>query len=243
MSASFLRLVEVSKSFNGRKVVDGISLEVIEGESLALLGASGCGKTTTLRLIAGLEVPDAGEIFLDGERVAVARRHLVAAHRRKIGFVFQDLALWSHLTIEGNLAFVLTSVGVAKNECAHRIEEALRLVHIEQFAASYPAQLSGGEQQRAAIARALVGRPRLLLLDEPLSSLDTDLKSELRRELAALQARLGITTIHITHDHAEAHSLADKVMLMRDGRIERVEQGERGRTNGQSNRTCKVDHR
>lgn len=235
MSTALLRLIEVSKSFGKRKVVDRVSLEVAEGESVALLGASGCGKTTTLRLIAGLETPDSGEIHLAGERVAVADRNLVAPHKRKIGFVFQDLALWSHLTVAGNLRFVLASLGVPKREHAERIAEMLQLVRVEAFADSYPGTLSGGEQQRVAIARALVGRPRLLLLDEPMSSLDTELKTDLLAELDALQRQLRVTTVYVTHDHAEARALAHRIVLMRAGCVERVETVDRnmiGRAEG-----------
>jgi ABC-type Fe3+/spermidine/putrescine transport system ATPase subunit len=220
MSGEFLRLIEVTKRYGDRRVVDSISLDVAEGEVIGLLGASGCGKTTTLRLIAGLEIPDEGEIWIAGERVAVGGRNIVPPNARSIGFVFQDLALWPHFTVAGNLKFVLESVKVPKGERAKRISEALRLVRIEQFANSYPGKLSGGEQQRAALARALVGRPRLLLLDEPMSNLDPDLKSDLRKELAALQKLLGVTTIHVTHDQAEVAALADRVAIMHQGRIE-----------------------
>lgn len=223
MSTALLRLIGVSKSLGKRKIVDRVSLEVAEGESVALLGSSGCGKTTTLRLIAGLETPDSGEIHLAGEGVAVTGRNLVAPHKREIGFVFQDLALWPHLTVAGNLRFVLASLGVPKREHAERIAEMLRLVRVEAFAESYPGTLSGGEQQRVAIARALVGRPRLLLLDEPMSSLDTELKTDLLAELAVLQQQLRVTTLYVTHDHAEACALAHRIIWMRDGRVEQIE--------------------
>jgi len=226
MSDTFLRLAAVTKRFGARTVVDSVSLDVKEGEIVALLGASGCGKTTCLRLIAGLETPDAGEIWIAGERVAADGHNTLPPRSRGVGFVFQDLALWSHLTVAGNLQFVLTSAGVAKNEQAKRIGEMLRLVQIEGYAKSYPAQLSGGEQQRVAIARALVGRPRLLLLDEPMSSLDAELKSELLAELASLLQRLGVTSVYITHDRAEAGAIAHRVVLMRAGRVERVERVE-----------------
>ncbi len=201
MSSAFLRLIEVTKRYGDQAAVDRLSLDVSEGEILALLGPSGCGKTTTLRLIAGLETPDEGDLVIAGERVASARRNLIAPRARGIGFVFQDLALWPHFTVAGNL-------GMMKSE---------------SFAERYPSQLSGGEQQRVALARALVGRPRLLLLDEPMSNLDTDLKRELLEELASMQRTLRITTIYVTHDQGEAAMLAHRVVSMRAGRIETPE--------------------
>jgi ABC-type Fe3+/spermidine/putrescine transport system ATPase subunit len=219
MSDAFLRLLEVTKRFGARAVVDRVSLEVAEGETVALLGASGCGKTTTLRLIAGLERPDAGEIWIAGECVAANGKNLVQPNARRIGFVFQDLALWPHLTVAGNLDFVLSSAGVPKRERKERIGETLRLVRIDAFARSYPSELSGGEQQRVAIARALVARPRLLLLDEPMSSLDGRLKAELLKELAALQRLLALTTVYITHDRAEAETLTPRLVMMDTGQF------------------------
>ena len=220
MTKPFLKLTELTKRFGDRAVVDRASLDAGEGEIVALLGASGCGKTTLLRLIAGLETPDEGEVWIAGERVAAGGRNLVPARRRGIGFVFQDLALWPHLTVAGNLDFVLASAGIAKRERVERIAEILRLTRIETHSDEYPANLSGGEQQRAALARALVGRPRLLLLDEPFSSVDADLKSELLDELVRVQRELAITTVFVTHDRAEAKVLAHRVVLMAKGRIE-----------------------
>lgn len=216
---AFLRLCAVTKRYGERAVVDGVSLEIGEGEVVALLGASGCGKTTTLRLIAGLERPDEGEVRIAGECVAANGRNLVPPSARGVGFVFQDLALWPHLTVAGNLDFVLASAGVSKRERAGRRDETMRLVHIAQFASKYPHQLSGGEQQRVAIARALVARPRLLLLDEPMAHLDANLKTGLLREFAALQQSLGVTTIYITHDRAEAQVISHRVVTMRNGRV------------------------
>src|SRR5215510_1598172 len=222
MPEAFLRLVEVTKRFGQRTVVDNVSLDLAEGEFVALLGASGCGKTTTLRLIAGLETPDAGEVWIGGERVAADGRNLVPPRARGLGFVFQDLALWPHLNVAGNLDFVLASAQLPKRERVERIAEALRLVRIECFAAQLPGRLSGGEQQRAALARALVGQPRLLLLDEPMSSLDPNLKADLLGELAVLQRSLGVTAIYVTHDKAEALALAHRVAVMREGRLEQI---------------------
>ena len=220
MTKPFLKLTDLTKRFGDRTVVDRVSLEAGEGEIIALLGASGCGKTTLLRLIAGLETPEQGAIWIAGQQVAAGGRNLVAARHRGIGFVFQDLALWPHLTVAGNLAFVLASARVPKSQRNERIAEMLRLTRIEGHANDYPAKLSGGEQQRAALARALVGRPRLLLLDEPLSSLDADLKADLLGELERLHQELAITTVYVTHDRAEATTLADRVVQMANGRIE-----------------------
>jgi len=215
VSESFLQLKNVRKKFGERNVVDDVSLEVAAGEIVALLGASGSGKTTILRLIAGLEKLDAGEIWLAGQCVSANGGNLVPPHKRKIGFVFQDLALWSHLTVAGNLNFVLRSVGVERKERHSRSMEMLRLMRIEGFAESHPNQLSGGEQQRVALARALVTRPQLLLFDEPLSSLDTELKSALLAELKQWLKKLEITTVYVTHDHAEARYLAQRIVKLK----------------------------
>ncbi|HSQ18780.1 MAG TPA: ATP-binding cassette domain-containing protein [Blastocatellia bacterium] len=195
MTEPFLKLTDLTKRFGDRTVVARISLEAGEGEIVALLGASGCGKTTMLRLIAGLETPEQGELWVAREQVAEGGRNLVPARHRGIGLVFQDLALLPHLTVAGNLAFVLAPARVPKSERRERIAETLRLTRIESHANDYPAKPSGGEQQRAALARAAVGRPQLLLLDEPHSSLDANLKADLLGELERLQRALAITTI------------------------------------------------
>lgn len=184
-----------------------------------VLGPSGCGKTTLLRLIAGLTRLDAGEIRLDGRLVATRRVNVVPPHDRHLGFVFQDLALWPHLTVRKNLDFVMASANVPKTERDGRARELLSLVRIEPLSARYPHELSGGEQQRVALARALVGTPRLLLLDEPLSSLDPDLRSTLRAELIRLHKTLQLTTVYVTHDREDAAVLADCVVEMRMGRV------------------------
>lgn len=220
MADTLVRLAEVTKRFGNRIVVNHVSLDLAEGEVVALLGPSGSGKTTILRLIAGLEVPDAGEVWISGKCVAAAGRNLLPPQVRGIGFVFQDLALWPHLTVEGNLSFVLESAGMKRTERQQRINEVLRLVHALRFAKSYPAQLSGGEQQRVAIARAIVGRPQLLLLDEPMSSLDSDLKASLLHELATLQQALKITTVYVTHNREEAAVLAHRVVSIKTGVVE-----------------------
>ncbi len=219
MSGAFLRLLEVTKRFDERFVIERVSLELREGEAMALLGPSGCGKTTVLRLIAGLETPDHGEIWIGGEQVAAKGRNTVPPRGRNIGFVFQDLALWPHLTVAGNLDFVLQSQRWERRTRRDRVDEALRMVHMSPHADKYPSQLSGGEQQRVAIARALVARSQLLLLDEPLSNLDSDLKSALLEELSVLQRRLNLTTLYVTHDETEAMSFADSIVRMKNGQI------------------------
>ncbi|MGH9240238.1 MAG: ABC transporter ATP-binding protein [Vicinamibacterales bacterium] len=222
MSDVAVRIAGVTKRYGAQAVVDDISLDVAARESIVLVGPSGCGKTTLLRMIAGLDVPDSGEIWLDGRLVARGGRSLVPPHQRRIGLVFQDLALWPHLTVRGSLSFVMESVGVAKSEWNERIERVLKLVRIEALADRSPHQLSGGEQQRSAVARALASEPTLLLLDEPFSSLDAELRHELRGELRDLQQRLGLPTVYVTHDTDDAHELADRVVTMRSGRITAV---------------------
>jgi ABC-type Fe3+/spermidine/putrescine transport system ATPase subunit len=212
----------VCKNFATHQALDGVSFQAAPRECLVILGPSGCGKTTLLRLIAGLDVPDLGEIWLNGVQVARPGRSLLAPHQRGIGFVFQDLALWPHLTVRTCLQFVLDSQRVSRLEQDGRIQEALELLRIDGFAGRYPHELSGGEQQRVALARALVGRPRLLLLDEPLSSLDADLRSAMRSELARLRRELAVTTLYVTHDREDAAVLADRVIEMSAGRIRSV---------------------
>lgn len=209
----------VSKRLGTHNAVDAVSLDVAPREAIAVLGPSGSGKTTLLRLIAGLEIPDRGEIWLNGAQASTAGRLLLAPHQRGVGFVFQDLALWPHLTVEQQLDFVLGSNRVARASRAHAIHDTLRLVHLDALATRYPHQLSGGEQQRVALARALVSRPALLLMDEPLSSLDPDLRAQLRGELARVTEAAGMTLIYVTHHPDDAEALADRVIEMRAGRL------------------------
>jgi thiamine transport system ATP-binding protein len=199
-----------------------VSLDIQVGERIVIVGPSGCGKTSLLRLIAGLDQPDEGEIWLNGRRLAAAARNIVPPHERRVGFVFQDLALWPHLTVQENLDFVVGSASVPRLERPGRTHEMLKLLRLEPLSGRYPHQLSGGEQQRAALARALVGQPRLLLLDEPFSNLDPDLRVVLRGELAKLQRQIDLTTIYVTHDREDAAALADRTIPMRDGRVEAV---------------------
>jgi iron(III) transport system ATP-binding protein len=219
VSSAHLAIANVSKRFGSHQAVNDVSLDVIAGEAVVILGPSGCGKTTLLRLIAGLDVPDSGEIWLAGVHVSGPRRALVPPHERSIGFVFQDLALWPHLTVQKNLDFVLESAKTPRADRRARTHDVLTLVRIEPLSSRYPHELSGGEQQRVALARALVGQPRLLLFDEPLSSLDAELRKTLRAELARLQRALRVTTVYVTHDREDVAALADRVVEMRAGRI------------------------
>jgi ABC-type Fe3+/spermidine/putrescine transport system ATPase subunit len=215
VTSPFLRLAGVTKRYGGHGGIEDVSLEISMGESVVVVGPSGSGKTTLLRLVAGLERPDAGEIWLDGRKVAEPGRNNVPAHERKVGFVFQDLALWPHLSAYGNVAFAADSVGLATARRTSRINDILRLCKVESSLADrYPHQLSGGEQQRVAIARALVGSPRLLLLDEPFSSLDHELRVKLRAELASLRRQLQLTAISVTHDPEDAETLADRTITI-----------------------------
>jgi len=209
-----LELREISKRFDRAVAVDRVSLEVRDGEFLTLLGPSGCGKTTTLRIIAGLIDPDEGEVLLDGKPM----QHL-PAHRRQTAMVFQSYALFPHMTVHDNIGFGLRMRGMPPVRITQRVGETLALVEMEGLGDRYPRQLSGGQQQRVAVARAIVTQPKVLLFDEPLSNLDAKLRERLRLELRALQQRLGVTTVYVTHDQAEALALSDRVAVMFQGRV------------------------
>lgn len=209
-----LELREIVKRFDRAVAVDRVSLEVEDGEFLTLLGPSGCGKTTTLRIIAGLIDPDAGEILLEGRPL-----HHLPAHRRQTAMVFQSYALFPHMTVAENIGFGLRMRGMPPALVAQRVGEALALVEMEGLGGRYPRQLSGGQQQRVAVARAIVTQPKVLLFDEPLSNLDAKLRERLRLELRALQQRLAVTTVYVTHDQAEALALSDRVAVMFNGRV------------------------
>jgi ABC-type Fe3+/spermidine/putrescine transport system ATPase subunit len=219
VSVPALAVSHVSKRLGAHQALIDVSLDVAPGDAIVILGPSGCGKTTLLRLIAGLEVPDAGTISAFGARVAAPGQNLVPAHERGLGFVFQDLALWPHLTVGENLGFVLGSVGVQRAERAARGQQALNMMRIGHLGGRYPHQLSGGEQQRVAVARALVAQPKVLLLDEPFSSLDPELRAILRTELHQVRRELRVTMVYVTHDREDAAALADKVVEMCVGRI------------------------
>ena len=222
MTAAAITLAEVTKRFGSHIALDNVSLDVAAGTAAVILGPSGCGKTTLLRIIAGLETPDTGQVMLHGTPVTAAARVLVPPHERRLGFVFQDLALWPHLTVVKNVDFVLGPLKLSRAERTRRVQAALALVRIESLGARFPHELSGGEQQRLALARAIVGEPQVLLMDEPLSSLDSELRAALRAELTGLQANLHLTMVYVTHDREDAAVLGDCVVEMRAGRIQAV---------------------
>jgi ABC-type Fe3+/spermidine/putrescine transport system ATPase subunit len=221
-SEHILQLAGVSKSFGARRVVDALSLKVLPGELFCILGPSGCGKTTLLRMIAGLETPDEGSIELDGRLVVDQGKPRLTPQERVIGFVFQDLALWPHLTVGGNLDFVLRARQISRPSRQEQIRKVLNRVHLSEFEGAHPETLSGGEQQRLAIARALVSNPLLVLLDEPLSSLDYRLRAQLQQELVSWLREFKVTALIVTHDQNEAFAMADRLAIMNSGRLVQV---------------------
>jgi iron(III) transport system ATP-binding protein len=217
-----LRLRGLTKRFGeGFAAVRDLSLDVARGELVSLLGPSGCGKTTTLRLVAGFLEPDAGEIWV-GDRRLSSPRSAVPPERRGMSMIFQSYAVWPHRSVQENVAYGLRMRGVGKTEMARRTRQALELVRLAGLEGRYPGELSGGQQQRVALARALVVEPEILLLDEPLSNLDANLREEMRFEIRRLHEALHITTLYVTHDQAEAMVTSDRVAVMRAGAIEQV---------------------
>lgn len=217
-----IEIEKVFKSYADVPSIRDVSLKIEEGERVVILGPSGCGKTTLLRIIAGFIQPDRGRVVIDGRVTSENGRCLVEPEDRKIGMVFQDLALWPHMSVRGNLEFGLKARKVPKKERRERINAMLEKVELERFGDSFPPALSGGQQQRVALARALVMEPRILLMDEPLSNLDPDLNLSLRKEILRLQEALGITLVYVTHDRDEALSLATRVVVMSHGKIRRM---------------------
>jgi ABC-type Fe3+/spermidine/putrescine transport system ATPase subunit len=207
----------VSKRYGAQTAVETLDLEIRDGEFFCLLGPSGCGKTTTLNLIGGFAAPTTGEIRIAGELV-----NTTPPHRRKVNTVFQSYALFPHLNVRENVGFGLRMANVKREETDTRVSEALHLVALELYADRYPGQLSGGQQQRVAVARALVNRPAVLLLDEPLGSLDLKLRKRLQVELSQIQREVGTTFVFVTHDQGEAMAMADRIAVMNAGRIEQV---------------------
>ena len=218
MAEISLELKEIKKSFTeGEAVLDNISLVISKGEFITLLGSSGCGKTTTLRIIAGLEQPDAGSVWLDGREVTG-----LEPNQRDVNTVFQNYALFPHMNVAENIGYGLKLKKVPKNEIKKKVSQMLELVQLEGYEKRKPSELSGGQKQRVAIARALVNNPKVLLLDEPLGALDLQLRRAMQIELKHLQKKLGITFIYITHDQEEAINMSDRIAVMKDGRIEQI---------------------
>lgn len=210
-----IELKSLSKGFDGKQIISELDLTIQNGEFLTILGPSGCGKTTVLRLIAGLEDAEGGQIILDGQDITD-----IPAENRFVNTVFQSYALFPHMTVFDNVAFGLRMQKTPAAEIQKRVDQALRMVQLEDFAERRPNQLSGGQQQRVAIARAVVNRPKVLLLDESLSALDYKLRKQMQNELKALQRKLGITFIFVTHDQEEALAMSDRIIVMREGKIE-----------------------
>ena len=211
---SYLSIRNLHKSYGATSIFSDINCEIEKGEFVTLLGPSGCGKSTLLRCIAGLTEVDGGQILLDGQDLVP-----LSPQKRGIGMVFQSYALFPNMTVQQNVAFGLRMQKVGKDETAQRVEEVLRLVELHDYAARYPHQLSGGQCQRVALARSLVTRPRLLLLDEPLSALDARIRKHLREQIRSIQRELGLTTVFVTHDQEEALTMSDRIFLMNQGKI------------------------
>ena len=212
---NIIELRGVDKSFEDTRALEGIDLSISNGEFLTLLGPSGCGKTTILRILSGFETPDRGDVSIAGQRM-----NGVPPERRQVNTVFQNYALFPHMTVRDNVAFGLRMQSCPKSEIEGRVLEALRMVHLEQYADRRPHQLSGGQQQRVALARAIVTRPKVLLLDEPLSAIDAKLRKSLQVEIRRIQKQLNITTIFVTHDQDEAMVMSDRICLLNCGKIE-----------------------
>jgi len=217
MPDTMIELRNVTKRYGAIVANDAINLSIRQGELMTLLGPSGCGKTTALRCITGHNIPDEGQVLIDSKDVTD-----VPTHKRELGMVFQNFALFPHMTVFDNVGFPLMIRGVSKAERRERVTEALRLIRMAAYEEHYPRQISGGQQQRVGLARALVYRPKVLLLDEPLSNLDAKLREEMRFEIRDLIDRLGITAVYVTHDQAEALALSDRVAVMNEGHIEQV---------------------
>lgn len=221
-----LTISGLTKKYGDVAALEGLDFAVKPGELVSLLGPSGCGKTTTLRLVAGFLRPEAGEIWV-GDRCLSSRATVVPPERRRMAMIFQSYALWPHMTVAQNVAYGLRfKNGITKPDRVRRVREILRVVRLEQFELRYPGELSGGQQQRVALARSLVVEPEMLLLDEPLSNLDANLREEMRFEIRRLHEAFGITTLYVTHDQAEAMVISDRIAVLRGGRVVQVGTGE-----------------
>lgn len=218
---TFIVITSATKSYNGQPVLRDFSIKIDKEERLVILGPSGCGKTTVLRLLAGFIAPDSGTVHIDGELAAADGKIIKGPEERKFGMVFQDLALWPHLTVKGNLEFGLKAKGIEKTERERLIKDILDLVQMEEYLHAKPAELSGGQQQRVALARSLILHPKALLMDEPLSSLDAELNQRLRKEILRLQNAIGFALIYVTHDRDEALDIGARLVIMRNGKVEK----------------------
>ena len=214
---SYLSLSNIKKQFGDAVVVDDFNLDIEKGEFVSFLGPSGCGKTTTLRMVAGFEIPTAGNIWLDGNDITNK-----APNQRNVGMIFQAYALFPNMTVAQNIGFGLRIRKESESAIKERVQEMVSLISLEKHVDKYPYQLSGGQQQRVALARALANRPQVLLLDEPLSALDAKIRISLRAEIRAIQKRMGITAIFVTHDQEEALSISDRVVVMYEGKAEQI---------------------
>jgi len=212
-----LRIIDLNKSFGQNKILQNISVETGDNELMVILGPSGCGKSTLLRLIAGLEDADMGEIWIGGKRI-----DKFPPRKRNVALVFQNYALYPHMTVEQNLAFPLKIAGEPKKTIKEKVHNAAGLLGLSERLTSRPSELSGGQRQRVALGRAIIRQPDLFLLDEPLSNLDADLRTRMRREIVELQKKLGVTTVHVTHDQTEALTMADRMVVMDNGRIRQI---------------------
>lgn len=218
---STITIKELRKSFGDVEVLKPISNTFKDGEFITLLGPSGCGKTTMLRLIAGFEKPTSGEILIE-DKVVSGSNTFLPPEKRGIGMVFQSYAVWPHMNVFDNVAYPLKIAGVKREEIKESVEKVLEIVHLSQYKDRIPSELSGGQQQRVALGRALVARPKLLLLDEPLSNLDAKLREEMRFEIKEIQKRLGITVVYVTHDQIEAMTMSDRIILINKGVVQQV---------------------
>lgn len=217
-------LKNITKKWGGFTAVENLNLTIEDGAFITLLGPSGCGKTTTLRMIAGLETPTTGEILIDGKTVFSSDKGInISAAKRDVGFLFQNYALWPHMTVYQNIAFGLETLKWKKPDIEKRVAQMLETMQIKQFAQRYPAELSGGQQQRVAIARTLAPKPKVLFMDEPLSNLDAKLRGEMRTELKRLHIDTGSTFVYVTHDQLEAMTMATKICLMKDGVLQQYD--------------------
>jgi ABC-type Fe3+/spermidine/putrescine transport system ATPase subunit len=222
MPDAVLEVASLTRRYTQAAAVDGVSFDIPRGEVLCLLGPSGCGKSTILRVIAGIDTPDGGEVRIDGRVMASAGGVFVPPEKRNVGLVFQSYAIWPHMTVAQNVSYPLEVRHVAKADIARKVSDVLRVVGLGGVEHRPATHLSGGQQQRVALARALVYSPRLLLLDEPLSNLDARLRDELRNEIKRIQRELGLTVLYVTHDQLEAMTLADRIAVMRNGRIVQI---------------------